>query len=173
VVDVGPSIALWRDSIAEFHRLLSLSGIFSAVERWDLDCDDPNGKIELRPAASCGAQRSARELLDASGRRVVLIVSDCVADAWYDGRAARFIAPWAEAGAASLVQLLPPTHWRRTALADARDLWIHGCGSSHRMHLSADAGHAPRPRTSSLSSRTMIASLNRTTARRYCPSSKT
>jgi hypothetical protein len=57
------------------------------------------------------AGRDPTELIDPAGRRLVLVVTDCVGQAWGNGSIARTLARWAHSGPVSIVQLLPQRLW--------------------------------------------------------------
>jgi O-acetyl-ADP-ribose deacetylase (regulator of RNase III) len=124
VIDESQSMAIWQRTIAELRRLLERHGAFRDVRTWGLVTDAADGKAQLRagigPAARARPIRSARELIDPAGRRLILIVSDCVAPAWYaSGQAGALLQTWAEHGPVALVQVLPERLWVRCGLGDA------------------------------------------------------
>ncbi|XVQ10696.1 FxSxx-COOH system tetratricopeptide repeat protein [Spirillospora sp. CA-255316] len=102
VVDVAASMTVWRHTADELRLLLERLGAFRDVRIRYLDTD---GITE--PEGPPGAE----------GRRVVLVVSDCIGAAWQDGRAAALLERWGRAGAVAVVQPLPQRLWRRCAAA--------------------------------------------------------
>jgi GTPase SAR1 family protein len=61
------------------------------------------------------------ELVDATGRRITLVVSDCVSLAWRNGSMAAILAQWQRSGPLAIVQMLPEHLWDATGLGDAVD----------------------------------------------------
>ncbi|XUM04080.1 SAV_2336 N-terminal domain-related protein [Streptomyces venezuelae ATCC 10712] len=66
-----------------------------------------DGRPRLRPVD---------QLHDPTGRRLTLVVSDCVGPLWQRGSAQRFLRQWPRHSPLALVQPLPPRLWPRTAL---------------------------------------------------------
>ena len=129
VEDVGPSMALWRQTIDEFASMLAGSGIFFNLTRWSIAIDANSAKLTARGVRS--DKHNPDELLEPTGRQIILILTDLVSEGWHNGTGARFIAPWAEHGVLSMVQMLPPSMWRRTGLRDAHHLWLNADPSLH------------------------------------------
>lgn len=122
VIDQSPSMVIWHHTAAELQRLLERHGAFRVVRQWNLQTQGSDN-IRLYPA---GAQRSnlrvvsKSELLDPAGRRLVLILSDCVADAWHSGVVFDYLETWARSGPTALLQVLPERFWPSTALGSLR-----------------------------------------------------
>ncbi|RIL11833.1 hypothetical protein DCC79_03555, partial [bacterium] len=123
VVDGGASMELWKPTVDAFQRVLEQVGAFREVRRWTMGTagagGDPTADLALTPRAATGiapARRAPRHLADPSGCRLVLVVSDCIAPTWHDGRAATTLAAWRAHGPLALVQVLPPRLWERTAV---------------------------------------------------------
>src|SRR6266571_2395753 len=119
VVDKGASMIIWRQTILELHRLLACHGAFRDVRLWELDTNDTS-KVHLYAGSGVGIQnrqiRSERELIDTSGRRLILVVTDCISPAWHSGIVAKTLREWGYYNAVTLVQVLPQRMWSRTAL---------------------------------------------------------
>lgn len=116
VVDVASSMSLWSRTTQELGALLSFNGAFRDVRSWRLETE---GELRLL-AGSRGNDATPhrpRELVDANGRRLVIVVSDCVSTGWHEGRVGEWLARWAASGPLALFQVLPQSHWSRTALA--------------------------------------------------------
>lgn len=115
VVEDLPSMALWRRVIAEFHRLLQQQGAFRDVRRWTLSFNDGVANL-VDPT---GSVRHARELRHPEARRIVLVVSDCLSEAWYGRSMASMLAEWGTSTPVAVMQLLPEHLWPRTSLGPA------------------------------------------------------
>ncbi|MEV8015484.1 SAV_2336 N-terminal domain-related protein [Streptomyces sp. NPDC086554] len=106
VYDAGPTMPIWRPLVHELHTALAQSGIFRTVE---LHRATPDGK--LPPQAAHGP---------ATGRTVVLLISDCMGPQWREGPAGtlwyRTLHRWASQLPLALIQPLPERLWRTTAL---------------------------------------------------------
>lgn len=118
VVDGSPSMAIWAQTISELERLLERLGAFRDIRRWTLDTVDPR-EVRLYAGHAAPVTRTARplrELMEPTGRRLVLVVSDCIAPAWNTGAVMRALSVWGRAGPVALVQVLPQRLWVRTGL---------------------------------------------------------
>ncbi|KYC43312.1 hypothetical protein WA1_14605 [Scytonema hofmannii PCC 7110] len=128
VVEQTRSTAIWKKTITELERLLKHHGAFRDVRTWELRitpkviskkeekferrlfAQDSNGNYSSTP-------HHPKELIDPKGRRLILLVSDCISPAWRE----KFIYPvlefWGRNGLLTVLQLLPERLWERTALA--------------------------------------------------------
>ena len=79
VVDESISMLIWRHTISELKRLFEHYGIFRDVSTWAI-ATDKAGKPRLRRNIGVAAQEmnfaGDRELIDPSGRSVIVVVSD-------------------------------------------------------------------------------------------------
>ncbi|GBE90953.1 SAV_2336 N-terminal domain-related protein [Nostoc cycadae] len=125
VVDEAISMQIWRYTIRELERLLKNYGIFRDVRVWGLITDE-NEQVQIRRGIGTAAKnqtlRSPKELIDPSGRRLVLVVSDCVSSLWRNGRVTPVLELWAKQGSIAIVQMLPKWLWKRTALGRASEV---------------------------------------------------
>ncbi|KOV81759.1 tetratricopeptide repeat protein [Nocardia sp. NRRL S-836] len=110
VVDRSVSMSLWEDVIAETRSLLRQTGAFRTIEQWYLDPDS----CELRTID--GVVVPSKRLRDPQERRLVIVVSDCIAGGWRDDAMWQMMCTWASSTPTALVNPLPPKLWRRTGL---------------------------------------------------------
>ena len=133
VVDEGISMQIWRKTIKELERLLKNYGIFRDVRVWGLISNEQH-KIQIRRGIGATAKnqspRSAAELIDSSGRRLVLVVSDCVSDIWRSGAVNLALQTWANNVPTAIIQMLPQWLWGRTALGRATEVRFQGLAPS-------------------------------------------
>ncbi|MET8824667.1 SAV_2336 N-terminal domain-related protein [Streptomyces sp. NPDC004610] len=154
VVDDSVSMMVWRDTVREFLSVLGSVGAFRSVQHWLLPTEEiPARGVVLRPPTAGQddgrADRSPLEILDTTGRRVVLVASDCVSPSWADGTLGRLLRTWGQAGPVALVQLLPRRMWGQSALSvqDVR-LGSQTPGTANaRLAVTPLGGHRPAPRT--------------------------
>ncbi|NKZ03892.1 caspase, EACC1-associated type [Actinomadura latina] len=118
VVDTGPTMRLWRPLARELTEMLIRQGAFQDVHITYLD---EAGRIASTPGAP---SQDPRTLLDASGRRAVLVLSDCSGPHWWNGHARRAVRHWAQAGPTAILQPLAERLWRRTAAPTAPGLAV-------------------------------------------------
>jgi nucleoside phosphorylase len=115
VVEDSLSMRLWSRTIAELELLFQFNGAFRNIYPWRLTGDGPLRLFSGRDQSATAA-RDHRELFDSSGRRAIVIVSDCVSAAWYDGTLSAWLAAWARRSPVAVLQVLPQRLWTRTAL---------------------------------------------------------
>jgi len=129
LVDEWSSMVIWRQTIAELQRLLERQGAFRNVQVWGFSVDgesDPVLHVGTGSEASENMARSPGELNDPCGRRLILMVSDCVSPAWYDGRVARMMTNWTDHTMVAVLQMLPYRLWGRTGLGKAASVCLRG-----------------------------------------------
>lgn len=112
LIERTTGLAAWRAQIRAFERLLQRQGGFRQVVTLVLDTE--HDSITLRSAS--GRTQSPGALLERNGRRLVIVISDCTASAWHDGRVGAWLAPLAERMPLALVQPFEPAIWPHTAL---------------------------------------------------------
>ncbi|KST64955.1 SAV_2336 N-terminal domain-related protein [Mastigocoleus testarum] len=119
VVDESKSMLIWRHTIWELKRLLEHYGVFRDVRAWGLVTNE-NGQIHIRPGIgqNVSQQRfaSPREILDPNRRRLILLVSDCVAATWRNGALTQVLKDWTNTQPVAIIQMLPDWLWLKTAL---------------------------------------------------------
>jgi formylglycine-generating enzyme required for sulfatase activity len=62
------------------------------------------------------SSRSPKELIEASGRSLVLFVSDCRSQIWQQGQIHDWLALWSKHSPTAIVQLLPERLWKQSEL---------------------------------------------------------
>ncbi len=119
VIDDSASMLMWRHTIAELQHFLSSYGVFRDVRVWRLGTDKTE-KVCIYAGATAsdrnGSPRSPSELIEANGRGLVLVVSDCIAPIWRNGAIATALQIWSRSGMVAILQMLPDWLWARTAL---------------------------------------------------------
>lgn len=119
VIDEGPSMQLWRQTIVELRTLLEHHGAFRDIRLWRLATDDPDHVQVYAGSSSAKAQgraHSPKELIDPSGRRLLLVVTDCVSAAWHNGKVQQILDLWGKKNFVTLIQMFPRRLWHQTAL---------------------------------------------------------
>ena len=121
VVDAGESMVLWRRTATELRVLLERQAAFSTVRGFQLDTDR-TGSLRLRTGTAGGVHRSPAELLDPTGRRLVLVLTDGMGAAWREGIVQRWLGRWGRCGPVAVVQVLPQSlwHWSQLDLSPIR-----------------------------------------------------
>jgi formylglycine-generating enzyme required for sulfatase activity len=123
VVECSKTTVLWKRAIAELQHLMEYQGAFRTVRTWRLQAEEQsvqlfprwNERLENRFSQR---PRSIRELVDSSGRRLILYVSDCTSALWRQGIIYETLWQWSQTQPVALVQMLPERLWSRTALSN-------------------------------------------------------
>ncbi len=128
VVEESLSMHLWQRTVGELQRLFAHYGVFRDVRVWSLTTDDL-GRVQIRPRLGNAARRQSvrhpRELIDPSGRRLILVATDCVSQIWQDGSVLPVLKLWASSSPMAIVQMLPEWLWSRTGLGLASAVRFH------------------------------------------------
>ena len=156
VIDTSESMALWDGLIREFRALSEQLGAFRDIRSWYLVTGrgDSAGPA-VRGASPSSALRDPRELLDPTGRRLILVVTDGVHPWWRPSGPLRpILAQWSAASPAAIVQPFPQRLWARSALRPAlAEFRASGPGrystrlirSPHRSAVGTSDGMAREP----------------------------
>ena len=127
VIDEGASMMLWKQTIKEFKQLLERHGAFRDVRTWGLFISE-DSKVWLRSRIGSVSRQqklhNPRELIDPNGRRLFVIISDCVSPAWRNGTITKALAAWASTSPMTIIQVLPEWLWERSALGVADSILL-------------------------------------------------
>jgi SOS regulatory protein LexA len=122
VIDDSQSMGVWRETVSEFQNLLERHGAFRDVRAWRFDSDQWRraltryGGRARGPDDPAGTARGPRELVDPAGRRIILVVTDGVGEAWRDETMTSLLRSWSKTGPLAIVDMLPRRLWRGTSL---------------------------------------------------------
>ena len=117
VLDQGASMRVWQPLLAELCRLLTYNGAFRSVQVWYLDTEADSARLRVGENPTYRRASKPEELLAPVGRRLILVVSDCISRAWHtrDG-VTQWLRQWSAQSPLAVLQMLPPRLWLRTAL---------------------------------------------------------
>ncbi len=121
VVDQSPSMVIWQQTFAELRDLFERHGAFRNVRTWSMVTD----KKEVRIFAGAGATLNyahpcyPHELVDPIGRRLIIVVTDCVSPVWHNGEMIQLLELWGQSNPVAMLQMLPRRLWSRSALREA------------------------------------------------------
>lgn len=130
VVETSPGYGIWQKTIKEFKNLLLLQGSFRNVKCWYANYE----RERLVFCSQQGSIRSPKELILLSGDRLIIILSDCVSAAWSDDAWTKWIKYWGKYHPTTVLQMLPPSFWRRTALGNMDSVWLDAKVSGFANH---------------------------------------
>ncbi len=127
VVDESASMRIWRRTIRELHRLCKHYGVFRDVRLWGLvvraDGATGSNEIFLRThpflKENIRTLRCPDSLVDPTGRRVILLATDCVDELWQMPQLLEVLRRWSRHNPMALLQMMPEWLWQRTNLRQA------------------------------------------------------
>ncbi|SFQ99524.1 Tetratricopeptide repeat-containing protein [Lentzea waywayandensis] len=137
VMDNSPSMSLWRPKIIAFMEMLARLGAFRTIQfrLVDIVKNEDGAQVPvLRGGSADATQRDPGEVLDVSGRRVAVLVTDGVGDVWRPDVLHPMLARWARSMPVSVIHLLP--QW----------LWGRGAVRLHRANLTVPGALRPNSR---------------------------
>ena len=135
VVDESASMLIWRRTIQEITRFFKHYGVFRDVRLWGLMAQDDSQQeisqqlyIRSTPFSRIRSQdlRRPDSLLDPSGRRLLLIVTDCVHPLWQTPELLNVLKLWGSSSPMAIMQMMPEWLWRRTYLRQATLVSLQG-----------------------------------------------
>jgi len=127
VVEETNLLDVWQETIVEVQHLMERHGAFRDVRAWQLVGTSGNAVQMFRRKGAVvdrSQARNPRELLDPTGRRLILFVSDCTSVGWASGRVPRLLAEWMSRSPVTVLQLLPERFWGRSALGLGDSVWL-------------------------------------------------
>lgn len=112
LIDDGVSMLLWKRLASEIRTLMERAGSFRDIRVYGLNTRGPRAPfLSNRPYRQQGPYLPPAALCDPTGRTLVLVVSDGVGDAWWDGRMSEAAAMWARRQPTAILQALPARLW--------------------------------------------------------------
>ncbi|MBW8796431.1 MAG: tetratricopeptide repeat protein [Streptomyces sp.] len=119
VVDDHPTMVIWEQTVAEFTAVAERLGAFRDVRVRRLGLrETPRGpEAVLRgPYPDHDVLGVPGELVDRTGRRIILVLTDGLGPLWRTAAGRQAMEPWSAAGPVAVVHLLSQRDWHRTAL---------------------------------------------------------
>ncbi|GCL37714.1 hypothetical protein SR1949_28250 [Sphaerospermopsis reniformis] len=118
VVEENRATVVWEETINEFRKLMERHGAFRNVYTWSLRTNDGKPQFFNQQGKTTKKQRSRspKELLEPNGRRLILLISDCVSSLWWQGEIHQLLELWSKQVPVTVLQLLPEQLWERTVL---------------------------------------------------------
>ncbi|WP_314218811.1 SAV_2336 N-terminal domain-related protein [Streptomyces zaehneri] len=117
VLDASSSMRVWDRLFIELQQVFGQLGAFSDIQVSHLH-QGPDGEpaVSRSPDAYAAPLHCADRLSDPTGRRIVLLVSDCAGPLWHSGHAHRLLHHLSRQGPVAVLQPLPQRLWNRTRL---------------------------------------------------------
>ncbi|MFM7905358.1 MAG: SAV_2336 N-terminal domain-related protein, partial [Microcystis sp.] len=116
VFDRGSSMDIWHQTLTDLKNALQHYGIFSNVQVWQLILTENNLTLHRELAKANSRVYHPKELLNPNGRRLIVVVSDCVASYWQDGKMFPLLKLWGQSSPLAILQMLPEWLWLKTGL---------------------------------------------------------
>ncbi|MET8974433.1 SAV_2336 N-terminal domain-related protein [Streptomyces sp. NPDC004539] len=117
VLDASSSMRVWHRMFHELEQVFGQLGAFSDIQVSYLH-QGPDGEpaVSRSPEAPAAPLHSPERLSDPTGRRIVVLVSDCAGPLWHSGQAHRLLHHLSRQGPVAVLQPLPQRMWARTRL---------------------------------------------------------
>jgi tetratricopeptide (TPR) repeat protein len=126
VVDTSRSMEIWHRTAREFRAMLAQLGAFRDIRTYLIDTSPARlAARPLRAEGSAGRTLHCDQLVDPTGRRILLLMTDTIGEAWHSGAIGRVLFQWGQKMPVAVVQTL------------AQRLWSWGGLPVRRMSLSA------------------------------------
>ncbi|MFM6435968.1 MAG: SAV_2336 N-terminal domain-related protein, partial [Microcystis panniformis] len=116
VFDRSSSMDIWHQTLADLKTVLQHYGIFRDVQVWQLVLKENNLVLYKGLSKTNSRVYHPKELLNPNGRRLIVVVSDCVASYWRDGRIFPLLKLWSQSSPLAILQMLPEWLWLKTGL---------------------------------------------------------
>ncbi|MDJ0704776.1 MAG: SAV_2336 N-terminal domain-related protein, partial [Leptolyngbyaceae cyanobacterium MO_188.B28] len=132
IIEYSRAAAIWERTSKEFVELLECLGAFRTVRVWTLEIREDNNGSPL-PVLTSGRRSpdgktnrfgKPKELIDPTGQRLVMLLSDCISPLWREGLIHGWLADWAKNGPTVIVQCFPEEYWSRTGLKCGNEVWL-------------------------------------------------
>lgn len=121
VADTAPSMEIWRQTVQDFLTLLRRQGAFRDVRFLRLDFSKSSlADLVLRAEGQQGRGHHWSDLVEPTGRRIVLVMTDAIGRAWHEGAASELLFRWGRAMPTAVVHVLEQRLWRWGGLATRR-----------------------------------------------------
>lgn len=117
LIDDGVSMILWKRLASEIRTLMERAGAFRDVRVLGLNTRGAHAPLlSNHPYRQQGPYLPPAALCDPTGSTLVLVVSDGVGDAWWDGRMSGAAALWARRQPTAILQALPARLWANSGI---------------------------------------------------------
>ncbi|MET4925411.1 tetratricopeptide repeat-containing serine/threonine-protein kinase [Streptomyces sp. PSRA5] len=141
LVDDGVSMVLWQRLATEVRTLMERAGAFRDIRVYGLDTRGAHAPLlNTRPYGNKGPHQTPGSVSDPTGDTLVLVISDGVGEAWWNGRMREAMTLWARCGPTAVVHALPTRLWVSSGITTRR--WQV---STHRRGGPTTAWHVTDP----------------------------
>ncbi|TXL89283.1 protein kinase family protein [Streptomyces sp. IB2014 016-6] len=117
LVDDGVSMVLWQRLATEVRTLMERAGAFRNIRVYGLDTRRAAAPLlNTRPYGHKGPYQTPASVSDPTGNTLVLVISDGIGEAWWDGRMRDAMNLWARCGPTAVVHALPARLWANSGI---------------------------------------------------------
>jgi formylglycine-generating enzyme required for sulfatase activity len=116
IVDKSPTMVIWDGLVAEWRNLLQRHVAFSVIHEFSFEYEKDRVKLCIHSNRYC----KPTELVDYTGNKIILIISDCMSSAWYSGEITKFLEIWEKSNPIAIINVLPQRLWHLSGLSSAR-----------------------------------------------------
>ncbi|MET0133203.1 MAG: FxSxx-COOH system tetratricopeptide repeat protein, partial [Kibdelosporangium sp.] len=146
VVDNSASMRIWQRTATELRTLLERQGAFRDVRHALVDTD--RTPLTVHTGENSTMPRDPDQLIDPTGRRIVLVLTDGIGRVWRTGKMGRLLRSWARTAPLAVAHVLPVEMWHWTGMS-ARRARIHaprpGLPNGRLAVLSGDLSRGTPP----------------------------
>ncbi|PSB02778.1 formylglycine-generating enzyme family protein [Merismopedia glauca] len=156
VADESDSMPIWKQTVLEFRKLLRNYGAFRDVQLWGLYWDSKHKQFKLHSGLGKAPQatRQPKVVIDPSGRRLIWLITDCVADYWQDESLVQLLKLWSRSSPVAIAQVFPEWLWMRTAIRSYTPVSLlaqePGLPNARLTALNSDGQAEIKPRSGTL-----------------------
>ncbi|GGN41457.1 SAV_2336 N-terminal domain-related protein [Streptomyces fuscichromogenes] len=117
ILEASASMRVWDRMFDELVQVFGQLGAFRDIQVSHLHLGHDGSAVVSRSADVHAAPlHTTDHLSDPTGRRITVLVSDCVGPVWHSGRAHRLLHHLSRQGPVAVLQPLPQRMWNRTRL---------------------------------------------------------
>jgi tetratricopeptide repeat protein/NB-ARC domain-containing protein len=114
VEDGSASMCIWQRTARELRTLLERQGAFRDVRHVRMDSDQT--RLVLRGGDDGSLYRDPSQVVDPTGRRIILVLTDGIGIAWRTGVMGRLLRSWARTAPLAVAHVLPAEMWHWTGM---------------------------------------------------------
>ena len=116
LIEDSESMILWQSLLKEVQDFLEHLGAFRDIKPYRMSWHDDKKNLQISSFHSLSNYLSPQRLNDPGGRRLILIVSDCISSAWTSDKFIEILRQWSTTGQLTLLNPFPERMWERTNL---------------------------------------------------------
>lgn len=140
---------LWNSRLAEVNLVLKRLGAFRQHREWRLDPplrDSRRATVAPGLTGDLGPERPADQLVDPTGRRLLLVLTDGASSGWSSGAYRDLFNQWSRTNPVGIISLAAPRMWPVNGMrAAARRIEVSGAWLPNRRWCATGPAYPPIP----------------------------